>query len=465
MKQELTLSLIESHYKRLHRLLFPGDGFESVAFALCRQRQVGGSYGLLVNEILSVPEGCCERTADYIRWRTDFLPGILEKAEKKGLSVLKVHSHPNGYADFSATDDISDNLFFNYIDCWASDDVPHASVIMFEDGRLIGRSFCNNGFIPISCIKVVGNDIKFWFDNDSAPPKTPDRYGVRLAQAFGNKTYQLLRKIKIGVVGCSGTGSLVIEQLARNCIGSLVIVDPDRIEEKNLNRIPQATMDDARQNRFKVEIMADHINSMEFGTSVECFPEDLFSENVIKTLSTCDILFGCMDTVDGRHTLNKLATTYLIPYFDLGVKLLADGEGGVDYVCGTVHYLKPGGSSLLSRGVYTQERLRAEALKHSDPETYYDQFKAGYIEGVDEDKPAVISINMLIASFGVNELLARIIPYRNDSNAEYAIYRFSLNDGLFVHEPDGPPCDVFKKWVGRGDTRPLLDMPALSKKD
>lgn len=466
MRRALTLSLTEDQHKRLYGQLFPGDGCEAIAFAFCRRRKVGDSYGLLVNEIVPVPTGSCRRTADSITWRTDFLPEILARAEKNSLSIIKIHSHPNGYESFSVTDNESDNTFFNYVGCWVPSGMPHANAIMFDDGRLIGRSFSQEeGFCPISCIKVIGDDIRFWFHDNTEVINNPDGYGVRLAQTFGSKTYQLFKKLKIGVVGCSGTGSLVVEQLARNCIGHLVLVDPDKIEEKNLNRIPQATMTDATQNKYKVDVLVRHIALMGFGTNVECFADDLFNEKVVKALSTCDVLFGCMDTVDGRHTLNKLATTYLIPYFDVGVKLIADGMGGVDCVCGTVHYLKPGGSSLLSRGVYTQERLRAESLKHTDPDAYNDHLGAGYIEGVDEDKPAVISVNMLIAALGVNELLARVIPYRNDSNSEYAIYRFSLNEGFLFHEPDGLPCDIFKKWVGLGDTHPLLGMPWLSRRN
>ena len=349
----------------------------------------------------------------------------------------------------------------SYVHSWIDDDAPHASAIMFQDGSMIGRTLSpSRDFRPLSCIKLVGDNLRFW--SFEKRPSLVDEYGIRVAQAFGEGTYQLLKDLKIGVVGCSGTGSLVVEQLSRNCIGSLVLVDPDRIEVKNLNRIPQATMEDALAKKFKVDVLARNIATMGFGTRVKTFPNDLYTYNVVKALSSCDILFGCMDSIDGRHLLNKLATTYLIPYFDIGVKLVADGKGGVDQVCGTVHYLKPGGSSLLSRRVYTQEQLRAVSMKRSDPQSYQEQLKAGYIEGVDEEKPAVISINMLIASLGVNELLARLHPYRDDPNEEFAVHRIGLNAGLIFRESDGEPCVALKKWVGRGDINPLLGMPSLS---
>src|SRR2546422_10875199 len=109
---------------------------------------------------------------------------------------------------------------------------------------------------------------------------------------------------------------------------------------------------------------------MGLGTEVIPLAHNLCEPDVVRAVAACDVLFGCMDGVDGRHLLNRLATFYLIPYFDVGVKLESDGRGGIDQVCGTVHYLQPGRSSLFSRGMYTLEQLRAAGLRRSDPRAY-----------------------------------------------------------------------------------------------
>ena len=255
-----------------------------------------------------------------------------------------------------------------------------------------------------------------------------------------------------------------IEQLARNCVGTLVLVDPGYIEEKNLNRVLNATMEDAQYKRLKVEVAARAVSSMGLGTVVETYPNSLFERSTVLAVANCDIVFGCMDSIDGRHLLNKLATFYLIPYFDLGVKLVADGKGSVDQVCGTVHYLQPGGSSLLSRHVYTMEQVREAALMRTDPDAYRTQLKDGYIKGVQEERPAVIQLNSLVASLAVNELLARLHPYRLDPNGEYAVHRLSLSHGIYEHESDGEPCSLLARHVGRGDVKPLLEWTELSIK-
>jgi len=43
--------------------------------------------------------------------------------------------------------------------------------------------------------------------------------------------------------------------------------------------------------------------------------------------------------VEGRYILNKLAVYYLLAYLDLGVRIEADSRGGVDQICGSVHYV------------------------------------------------------------------------------------------------------------------------------
>jgi hypothetical protein len=169
-----------------------------------------------------------------------------------------------------------------------------------------------------------------------------------------------------------------------------------------------------------------------------------------------------MDSVEGRHILNRLCSFYTLPYFDIGVKLKADGLGGIEEACGAVHYVKPDGTTLLDRHVYTFDQLRAEGLRRTDPEAYKEQLKAGYIHGVEEDRPAVISINTQMASMAVNELLARLHPYRLDPNAESAIVRVSFIDGTTYRQSEGPGGGLFAKVIGRGDTNPLLNMPELA---
>ena len=458
--QTATLSMTQSQHTELMDHLFPGDGYEAVAIALCGRRHGTERHRLLVRQVVPVPHECCsQRTPERVTWPTDLLPPLLEEASRHGLAIAKIHCHqrPSG---FSAIDDRADRALFPSVHAW-TETGPHASAIMFGNGHVIGRLVDEHGqFRPLSSINVVGDDLSFW--PSGAQPSPVQEFGRRVAQTFGVGTYDRLRRLRIGVVGCSGTGSPLIEQLARNCVGSLVLVDSDQVEQKNLNRILNTTMEDAQNGEFKVDVAARAIRAMGLGTVVETHPRSLFDANAVRAIAGCDVVFGCMDSIDGRHLLNKLATFYLIPYFDLGVKLEADGKGGVHQVCGTVHYLQPGGSSLLSRRVYTMEQVGAAGLFRTDPAAYRTQLKDGYIRGVQEDRPAVVQLNSLVASLAVNEFLARLHPFRLDPNSDYAIHRLSISHGIYEHERDGEPCPMLLRHVGRGDVTPLLDWAELS---
>jgi len=442
--------------------LFPGDGREAVAFMLCGQARGADQTRLVARKVVPLPyERCTVREPDRVTWPTDWLVPLLNEAASAGQSVVKMHGHGD-FAAFSSVDDISDRALFPSVHAWVGHDVPHVSAIMLQNGRVIGRAVgADAAFRPLTCVNVVGPDLWFWYA-DTAEPAAAPAFGVRIAQTFGQGTFELLRRLRIGVVGCSGTGSPVIEQLARNCVGSLVLVDPDVIEHKNLNRIWNATMADADAAAPKVTIAERAIHRMGFGTDVLSIQKSLFDPESIAAIASCDVVFGCVDSVDGRYLLNRLAVFYSIPYFDLGVKLEADGRGGVDQVCGSVHYLQPQGSSLLSRRLFTMEQVRAAGIRRTDPEGYRKLLTEGYIRGAAEDRPAVIQLNTLIASLAINELLARLHPYRIDPNSEFATQRVSLSHGIFQHEGDGAPCEIFSRHVGRGDVKPLLDLPELS---
>ena len=461
MMTQLRLSGAQHRALRAH--LLPDDGMEAVAIAFCGRLHVGDHHVLCVHDLVMVPyDACTERTPLRVSWPTSMLVPHMEKAIRRGLAVLKIHSHRGDYRFFSQVDDDSDRDLFRSVYGWFDGDAPHASAVMLPNGEIFGRVVADNGgFDPLHSVSVAGDDFHFWPVGTAAEPLPG--FTQRHAQVFGQGTTARLRMLSAAVIGCSGTGSPLIEQLVRLGIGKLVLVDPDVVEEKNLNRILHATMEDAQARRPKVEVMAREINRIGLGTNVVPLQKNLVDPDTVRQVAVCDVVFGCMDGAEGRNLLNRLATFYCLPYFDVGVRLEADGQGGVSQVCGGVHYLQPGGSSLISRGVIAPEDIEAEALRRSDPDEYERRFKVGYIRGIREDRPAVISVNMHFASMAVNEFLARLHPFRDDTNSGYSWTSTSLTQMQSYAKADGQACLRLAKHVGRGDMNPLLDMPILSE--
>jgi hypothetical protein len=459
---QVKLRLTQTQHDALRAHLSPGDGLEAVAVALCGRRRSADRHCLTIRTLVPIPYDQCKvRTPDRVTWSTRALVPILEDAARRDLAILKIHSHPGGYSRFSSIDDESDADLFNSVFGWTDSIYPHASAIMLPDGGMLGRAAMADGtFQPLDSIFVVGDDLRLWTSDEGE--RIPS-FAQRHAQLFGGATTGRLRRMAAAVVGCSGTGSPVIEQLARLGIGRLVLIDPDRVEERNLNRILNARREDAYLKRPKVEVMGRAIAAMGFGTEVEIIPQELAAPAAVKAVAECDVVFGCVDGVEGRHLLNRLAAFYVLPYFDIGVRLDADGHGGIDGAVGAVHYVRPDGSNLQDRKVYTPEQLKAAGLRRTDPKAYREQVRAGYIHGVEEDRPAVISINMQMASIAINEFLARLHPYRLDSNSESAIVRVGFVHGAEYREREPAASGLFFPHIGKGDVSPLLSMPELSE--
>jgi hypothetical protein len=305
---DITLSLTGEQHERLRSFLFPGDGNEAAAIALCGRRSGERRHRLLVREIHGIPyEDCSERSPFSVIWPTDVIAPYLDRAEQEELSIVKFHSHPGYYPMFSDIDDAGDRKFLPAIRGYVEADIPHVSVVMLPDGSMFGRALWHEqDFTPLACITVAGSDIHFWHDGRETLGSTG--FAASHKQAFGAGTTEALSRLSVAIVGCSGTGSPLVEQLARLGVGELILVDDDYVEERNVNRILNSSLEDARLKRSKVDVLSDAVNRIGLGTKVRTYQQNLADREVVKAVAESDVVFGCMDTIGGRFLLNLLAT-------------------------------------------------------------------------------------------------------------------------------------------------------------
>ena len=76
--------------------------------------------------------------------------------------------------------------------------------------------------------------------------------------AFGTEGQAKLRITKVGVIGLGGLGSQVVQQLAHLGVRQYVLVDADKMQDVNLNRIVGTTPEDI--GTFKVRIAEREIS-------------------------------------------------------------------------------------------------------------------------------------------------------------------------------------------------------------
>lgn len=457
MTSTASLTFTLELHERLHAHLFPGDGLEAAAIILCT-RAPGPRLRLLASEVVLVPHGTCKtRESDYLTWPGTAIEDAIDKAEVKGMSIILMHSHPGDLFEFSRMDDESDLAVVPSLH--AAIEQLHGTAIMVPSGAVRARTYDHAmQKSEVELVTVVGHDVRRWWSDKPASHR-PFTFGAEMRAEMG--------RLSAAVIGVSGTGSIVAEQLARMGIGRLVLVDHDHVEDRNLNRILHSTLEHARQETPKVEMFARAVEGYREGEVAEAVPKSILERDAVEIVAQCDVVFSCVDKLDARLFSDLMSSSFLQPLFDVGVSIPTRKVNGVSViteVCTRVDYVRPGGPTLRDRGVYTPETLRVEELRDSDPAAYEKQLKDGYIKGRREEAPDVIALNMRAASDCCMEFLARYFGYRHEPNEGYSRTVVQLAAG---------DADVFSErsfavdanpWLALGDQEPLLGLPRLRRK-
>lgn len=458
MKPATTLALSGLMHATLKRHLFPGDGLEAAALLVCA-RGVGPRDRLIARDAILVPYDRCRRARDAITWPGAYLEEVIDLAEHEGLTIILMHAHPGGLFAFSEVDDESDRNVLPSLFAACGD--RHGSAIMTAEGAIRARLYdAGMRAVSIDLVTVTGDDLQYFW-NASATHFGPARRPV----AFTRDMSRELGDLTAGVIGASGTGSIVDEQAARLGFGKIVPIDFDHVERRNLNRILNSTLADAAVRRKKVEMFAAAVEAYRGPGVVDPITASIATRDGVIAAAGCDVLFCCVDTLEARQIVDLIGAAFLIPILDVGVTIpvrkTPDGIAIGD-VCGRIDYVQPGGATLGDRGVYTPESLRAEYLRRVAPDAHRQELEAGYIKGAIEEAPAVITLNMRAASACVNEFIARAYPFRLDANRLYARTTFSLA----ACEEDYVSEDAFtsssQTMLGRGGREPLLGIPMFS---
>lgn len=463
MSRRSTLVIAGGVHRRLQSHLLPEDGLEAAAILLCTQMKIEG-LKLLVKDVILVPHDECDRASDRLVWPGARLEEAIDRAETEGLSLILMHSHPSGMFEFSAADDASDQQVISAVAaglyCGAEDDRVHGTAIMVPGGATKARIYDHTmNERSIDLVAVYGDDISFFWASDRKPMRRP--------LAFSEEMRQELGRLHFALIGVSGTGSIVGQQLARIGVGKITAVDYDIIEFRNLNRILGSTVSDARNKARKVDVFSREVASFSPQTEVNPVPVSVATRDAVLAVADADVIFCCVDSDEGRSVCDRMAEAFLMPLFDVGVvipvRAARDGSEAILDISGRIDYVQPGGSSLEDREVFTPQSLAAEYLARADREAFSQRVREGYMRGSVEQAPSVITVNMRAASDCVQEFIARAYPYRLDGNHGYARTIFSLAAG----EQDSSSEDDLTKservCLAVGLEEPLLGLPGLAR--
>jgi len=448
-----TLTITDEDYTALVSAVRSDPDREGAAYLLCGRSNRDGELRLLVREVMSVAE------EDYLvreRDRLSIMSRSYMRAAKRAAaigdtSVVFVHSHPEGFDNFSPQDDVEEPKLMAFFDERVPG-TPPASVLCLADGRLRGRVWVDGAWMRMDRLRVVGNRFRYFDDveGETAVPLFFDRQ----VRAFGLDIQRLLACLHVGVVGVGGTGSAVVEQLIRLGVGTISIFDGETFDASNVNRVYGSSLMDA--DAPKVRIVERTVEHIGVSTTLIVHPTHITDQETAKALRACDVVFGCTDKHAPRGILVRLALWYLIPVIDLGVKIDAPG-GIIRSIDGRVTTLLPHLACLFCRKRISSDIIMLESLT---PEEWAARADENYAPELDTTAPAVIPYTTAVAAQAISEFLHRLTGFMGDE-------RVSSETLLLFHEPSiktnrVPPkagclCTQREKW-GVGDRRTFLDL-------
>jgi hypothetical protein len=181
-------------------------------------------------------------------------------------------------------------------------------------------------------------------------------------QSFlGPDSEERIARCTVGVAGVGGGGSHIIQQLAHVGFQRYVVYDRDVVEESNLNRLVGAKSIDVPAETPKLHIARIMIYGLRPHATVRGFA-GRWQENP-EPLRECQIVFGCVDSYQGRHELEVACRRYMMHYIDIGMDVHGENP---PVIGGQVILSSPGGPCMRCLGFLTDEKLAEEARRYGN---------------------------------------------------------------------------------------------------
>jgi molybdopterin-synthase adenylyltransferase len=246
-------------------------------------------------------------------------------------------------------------------------------------------------------------------------------------QSFlGPHAEERIARCTVGLAGLGGGGSHIVQQLAHIGFQRCVVYDGDVVEESNLNRLVGATSIDVPAETPKLYIAKKMIFGLQAHAHVRGYA-GRWQDNP-EPLRECQIVFGCVDSYQGRHELEVACRRYMMHYIDIGMDVHGQNP---PVIGGQIILSSPGGLCMRCMGFLTDEKLAEEAARYG---------KAGA-------RPQVVWPNGVLASTAVGLAMDIVTDWTGRPLPHvYLVYdgnKGTVKESLTLHHLAIPACPHF----------------------
>lgn len=216
------------------------------------------------------------------------------------------------------------------------------------------------------------------------------------------------RQYKVGIVGLGGTGSYVLDKVAKVAVANIHLFDGDIYENHSAFRAPgAAAIEDLKQCQTKVAYYHKMYSAMH--TGIHAHDYNVTAENVAE-LDALDFVFLCIDSGPSRKVIAEHLRSQKIPFVDTGIELT-----------------NRSGSSLL------EATARTLLVTPDSPDEAMDFLSFGDIDDeLYSTNIQVAEINDLNACQAVIEWKKSVGFYANDAPGKFQMMYFSQDNKVVI---------------------------------
>ncbi|MFC1984865.1 ThiF family adenylyltransferase [Chloroflexota bacterium] len=134
-----------------------------------------------------------------------------------------------------------------------------------------------------------------------------------MVMGIGEDGQEKLKRAKVVIAGSGGLGSASSIYLAAAGVGTIRMIDHDKVELSNLNR--QTLYSGSDIGRSKVDSAAEKLSRLNSDIKIEAIDEIINETNVSRLVAGFDLIVDAMDDLATRYMLNQAAIELQIPFF------------------------------------------------------------------------------------------------------------------------------------------------------
>lgn len=129
---------------------------------------------------------------------------------------------------------------------------------------------------------------------------------------------------RIGIVGLGGTGSYVLDLVAKSCVKEIHLFDGDVFSQHNAFRAPGApSVDDLRAKPKKVDFLAAIYDKMRRGIHVH---DHAIDSSTVDVLHGLDFIFLCLDSGIAKKAIVMALMERGIPFVEVGMGIIRNQD-------------------------------------------------------------------------------------------------------------------------------------------